>query len=415
MGKKEVKQNGAEKKSRRGLALGLVAGFVVLAGLGTAGVVLHNQDVKENGFAESQVLLCADEEKTLALQTEYETLKWSIADESIAIVDDSGKVTGVAVGETKVTARTGLRFYQMRVTVREHGICQADCTNPSICIHCKKWYGDALGHDADEATCTADSVCKRCHATLELALGHEFCEPTCTLPATCSRCEAVDGKALGHEWADATCELPETCVRCKETLGEANGHSYKEAAREFTDDGRICITNTCEICSNEYLEYEAAPVVQKPAPNPAPVQDPGEETPSPEEQPAPAVPAGNPIYDAMIALKATYPEGTSWTNDSYYAWKGGLYSGGYGCAGFAFLLSDAAFGSNPAKMHYDLTNLRVGDIVRIYNDTHAVVILEVHSDHVIVAEGNYNDSVHWGRNISRDEIVSQGNYVITRY
>ena len=39
------------------------------------------------------------------------------------------------------------------------------------------------------------------------------------------------------------------------------------------------------------------------------------------------------VYQKMIALKEEYPEGTPWTNDNYYAWNGGIYSGGYGCAG----------------------------------------------------------------------------------
>ena len=55
------------------------------------------------------------------------------------------------------------------------------------------------------------------------------------------------------------------------------------------------------------------------------------------------------VRNAMLALKASYPEGTPYTNNNYYAWHGGLYSGGYGCAGFAFMLSDAAFGTLPAR------------------------------------------------------------------
>ena len=47
----------------------------------------------------------------------------------------------------------------------------------------------------------------------------------------------------------------------------------------------------------------------------------------------------------MIAKKADYPEGMPWTNDDTYAWKGGIYSSGGGCTGFAFMLSDACFGN----------------------------------------------------------------------
>ena len=121
------------------------------------------------------------------------------------------------------------------------------------------------------------------------------------------------------------------------------------------------------------------------------------------------------VYESMIALKSEYPEGMLWTNDNYYGWNGGIYSGGYGCAGFAFLLSDAAFGSLKAYYHEDLSAIRVGDILRINNDTHSVIILEITEDSIVIAEGNYNFSVHWGRIISKEELEQIGDYVLTRY
>lgn len=127
----------------------------------------------------------------------------------------------------------------------------------------------------------------------------------------------------------------------------------------------------------------------------------------------------NQIYDSMIAYKKKYPEGTPWTNSNYYKWNGGIYTGGYGCAGFAFMLSDAAFGTKKARVIYDLSNIentiRVGDIIRVNNDSHSVIVLKVKSDCVQVAEGNYNSSVHWGREISYNEIKSNGTYYLTRY
>ena len=121
-------------------------------------------------------------------------------------------------------------------------------------------------------------------------------------------------------------------------------------------------------------------------------------------------------YSRMIALKEDYPEGTPWTNDNFYAWNGGIYSGGYGCVAFAFLLSDAAFGTLPARMYteIDYDSLRVGDILRVNSDTHSVIILEKHSDHVVLAEGNYNRSVHWGRMLAKSEVLN-ANYYLTRY
>lgn len=131
---------------------------------------------------------------------------------------------------------------------------------------------------------------------------------------------------------------------------------------------------------------------------------------------ATAVPTEAEAYARMIAYKNVYPEGTSWTNSRWYAWKGGVYSGGYGCAAFVFLLSDAAFGDLPARKITNVTldKLHVGDILRINNDTHNVIVLQKTATGIVVAEGNYNRSVHWGRQFSAAQ-VAQANWMLTRY
>ena len=111
------------------------------------------------------------------------------------------------------------------------------------------------------------------------------------------------------------------------------------------------------------------------------------------------------IYDTIMAQKAVFPEGMHWTNDNYYGWKGGTYTGGFGCAGFAFAVSDAAFGDTRAQIHKDYSNIKVGDILRVDNDTHSV----------IVAEGNYNGTIHWGREIPKTQLVDPSSYIMTRY
>ncbi|MBE6853478.1 MAG: hypothetical protein E7505_08405 [Ruminococcus sp.] len=123
------------------------------------------------------------------------------------------------------------------------------------------------------------------------------------------------------------------------------------------------------------------------------------------------------VYEAMIALKKQYPEGMSWTNDNSYEWNGGIYWKGYGCAGFAFLLSDAAFGTLPARIikEYDPGSIRTGDILRVNNDGHSVVVLETNDNGVVIAEGNYNNSIHWGRVISWSELENTFTYLMTRY
>lgn len=143
------------------------------------------------------------------------------------------------------------------------------------------------------------------------------------------------------------------------------------------------------------------------------------------------------VHDKMIALKTKYPEGTPFTNftpynsNNLYRFKGGKVLGagsGVGCAGFAFELSDAAFGSLPARtlmngqfsLDGDAANgkeaVRVGDILRIWTGVseHSVIVLKKNSGGVIVAEANYNKSVHWGRVLPKN-VVESSFYIVTRY
>ncbi|MBO7633163.1 MAG: hypothetical protein J6S72_02110 [Lachnospiraceae bacterium] len=113
---------------------------------------------------------------------------------------------------------------------------------------------------------------------------------------------------------------------------------------------------------------------------------------------------------AIYALQADYPEGRSWTNANSYVWGydvaiGLGYGGftGYGCQGFAMIASDAAYGkSTPAYQFTDTKRILVGDILRISNDSHSVVVLAVDGKNITIAEGNFNSSIHWGRTINLD-------------
>ena len=123
------------------------------------------------------------------------------------------------------------------------------------------------------------------------------------------------------------------------------------------------------------------------------------------------------LYEKMIAKKQEYPEGTPWTNANYYAWKGGVYSGGYGCAGFAFMLSDVCFDNIKAQnLNPCPSTFKVGDVVRINNDTHFVIILKIDksTSTIIIAEGNFNSSVHWGRQFTFQSMKNTCNYVLRR-
>ncbi len=139
------------------------------------------------------------------------------------------------------------------------------------------------------------------------------------------------------------------------------------------------------------------------------------------------------VYDAMIALqgKTGYTEGSEWTDyvpysgngEDVYRWNGGTIGGSnivaVGCVAFAFTLSDAAFGRLPARMYangaFKFEDIKVGDILRMNTDTHTVIVLKVSDTGVVVAEGNNNGKVHWGRTIDKDTVMRDTSHYITRY
>lgn len=74
------------------------------------------------------------------------------------------------------------------------------------------------------------------------------------------------------------------------------------------------------------------------------------------------------------------------------------------------------FGALPlTAVHSNFDRLRAGDILRTREDTHTVVVLEKREDSVIVTEGNYNETIHWDREITRQELEEENFYVRTRY
>jgi len=135
--------------------------------------------------------------------------------------------------------------------------------------------------------------------------------------------------------------------------------------------------------------------------------------------------ANNEIYQRMMAKKAQYPHKMTWTNDSIYAWKGGIFKNGKGCAAFAFILSDAAFGSTPARKHSDFDSLKVGDVLCIDNAAHTVMVIAIDKNNITLAEGNVllnGDSsetttpyIYWGRKMNIDDARNAMTFILTRY
>lgn len=134
------------------------------------------------------------------------------------------------------------------------------------------------------------------------------------------------------------------------------------------------------------------------------------------------IPTQKEVYDAMIAQQEAYPEGKPWTNADSYFWHGGTAGGiagtGAGCVAFAYILSDAAFDNLPARMYsqggFSYSDVKVGDILRVNGDAHTVIVLRVSETGVVIAEGNVNGAIHWGRSMTKEE-VEAANHYITRY
>ena len=112
------------------------------------------------------------------------------------------------------------------------------------------------------------------------------------------------------------------------------------------------------------------------------------------------------VYQKIIAMKEKYPNGSKWDETNEYNSKAmGMKSGG--CTGFAMFLSDAAFGNYWGyRQITDVTleKLKTGDILIMEGFSHVVIVLEIQSDSVIIAEGNVAGTVGWGRRISREVI-----------
>lgn len=411
---------------------------------------------------------------TLKLRGTSKKAKWRSSKKSVAVVTSKGKVTGKRSGTATITARIGKKSYKCRITVKKPYLNKTKLTliagktyqlkiygttsktwissNKKIAtvsskgriyakkagtavIYCKaknkrtykckitvknrntqhvcEWNKEVV-----QPTCVAKGYtiykCKKCgksyfdnyteplgHAyNIEIIERHATCSSSGLKYYKCSRCASVTTKKtiprLAHQYVinkkvSPTCEnkgyIEYKCSLCndtkKEDASEALGHAYERSVVPASKKGKGYTLYQCSRCSHQYRENYTN-----------------------------FQPVASQVYEDIIAMKSQYPEGMTWTNDNYYE---GINSGGYGCAGFAFMLSDAAFGYLQPQQHNDFSNIKVGDILRINNNTHSVIVLTVDNEKVTVAEGNYNSSVHWGRTITRSQLETIGTYVLTRY
>lgn len=286
-------------------------------------------------------------------------ITWSSSDQSVASVSTAGKVTAKKKGTATVTAQSGGKKYTCKITVETPKL-----NKTSITVVKGKTYKLKLsGTTQTVKWSSSDRAVARVSGT---------------------------GKVRGIKAGECTvtAQVGKKKYSCHVVVTEGTPERLTEdkPAQETGEKPAEEITEKPVWETGEKLTGETA------------------ETPTEQE-----------VYAAISAMQSEYPEGMAWTNENFYFWKGGVYSGGAGCAGFAFAMSDAAFGALPARVHTDYSKIRVGDILRVNDNTHSVIVLEVTDTEVVVAEGNYNNSVHWGRRIDRDELPGEGNYIMTRY
>ena len=293
-------------------------------------------------------------------------LSWTSSNEKVATVDAYGEIRGCYAGTATITCHADNgRDYTAKVTVSCYNHVQSPTTET-----------------IKEPTCMETGIlrtyCKNCDYYYDRMLStvdHEHFL-SYTVPATCENY----GKAYyickwcyGREYSTP--------------YGSPSGHAYSyngtvTASKAGPGYEAYVCGNCNEVEQRNKVDY-----------NPSEAQ----------------------VYNDMIAMKSQYYEGMPWDNSNYYGWNAGYYSGGYGCAGFAFMLSDAAFGYLPANIHGDFDNIKPGDILRVNNDSHSVVVLKIEGDKYTLAEGNYNYSIHWFRTMTLSDIKANADYVMTRY
>ena len=129
-----------------------------------------------------------------------------------------------------------------------------------------------------------------------------------------------------------------------------------------------------------------------------------------EPQTAATLPTEEEVYERLMAMQELYPEGSHWDSSSYYIDRNGWKEGG--CFGFAIMLQEAAFPDNTMLVRKNapisIGDVHAGDILS-YGITggsggHSVIVVEVHDDYVVVAEGNVGNGVSWDRTMSAAEV-----------
>ncbi len=154
-----------------------------------------------------------------------------------------------------------------------------------------------------------------------------------------------------------------------------------------------------------------APIPEEPAEaEPIPV----DETTADEPAAAASLPTEEVVHERLMAMQEQWPDGTHWDGSSYYVDKSGYRE--YGCFGFAIMLQEAAFpdlyGPYRRSAPIQFEDVCVGDMLS--TPGHTAIVVEAHEDYVVMAEGNMDNGVRWGRTVTAAD-MGQFQYRWTYY
>jgi len=373
------------------------------------------------------------------------TVKWKTASSKVASVSSKGVVTAMGAGKTKITGTVGKTVYTCTVTVASVKMSSASLTMEKGTTYKLSLKGAASSDKITWKT-SASSVARVSSSGIVTAVGNGSAVITAVL----------NGKSYASRIT-----VNETCTMSVNSLMLSPGSTYrlsvtgassavwrssKTGVARVTSSGLVTAvgagtavitasaggkTLTCTVTVKAAATTAKTITVIKPAASTSGTAGvvvnnkatstttegssaDYKDTLSGEEKT---------VYGIIQNHKKTYPEGTTFTNADFRQWTGGIYIGGYGCAGFCFELSDLCFPGTFASMDPDMSTvnlrrtLKVGDIIRLSYNTHSVTVQEIYADkgYIVVGEANYNKKVHWGREITFSELAKSGTHVLSRY
>lgn len=117
----------------------------------------------------------------------------------------------------------------------------------------------------------------------------------------------------------------------------------------------------------------------------------------------------------LNTFKTKYPTGTPWGGEKEYPWIMNRNMMATACSAFTSELSDAVFGDLPVYYHSDYEAIKIGDILKVNNAGHEVVVIDITDKGVVVAEGNFAGKVRWGAVYDKERFVNTSGGVLTRY